>query len=141
MNDKLNINEQICFPIYLLAKDIIALYKPLLNALNLTYPQYLVMLVLWENETRTVNTIGKTLNLDSGTLTPLLKRLQQKELVTRTRSVTDERVVNISLTTKGAQLKNEAQCIPEQMMEAMNVSVEDLTTLKELVIKILNSKK
>ncbi|KJD34478.1 MarR family transcriptional regulator [Tamlana nanhaiensis] len=141
MDDKLKINQQLCFPIYLLAKDIIALYRPLLNAIGLTYPQYLVMLVLWENHSQTVNTIGKKLSLDSGTLTPLLKRLQQKELVIRTRSSEDERVVNITLTNKGALLKNNAQCIPEQMVEAMNVSIEDLTSLKELVIKILNSKK
>lgn len=140
-SDKLKLNQQLCFPIYLLAKDIVNLYKPLLQAINLTYPQYLVMLVLWEHETLSVKSIGDKLSLDSGTLTPLIKRLLNKELVIKQRSEQDERIVNISLTQKGKTLKNEAQCIPEEMMSLLNLSEEELNTFKNTIKKIINKRK
>ncbi|SDH94476.1 DNA-binding transcriptional regulator, MarR family [Flavobacterium omnivorum] len=136
MKDQLHISEQVCFPVYALAKEIINQYRPLLEALELTYPQYLVMLVLWEHEAQTVNQLGDKLKLDSGTLTPLLKRMETKAFVTRIRSTIDERIVNISLTEKGVALKEKAACIPKQLMEAMNVSAEDLLILKNIITKI-----
>lgn len=137
MKDQLHISEQVCFPVYVFAKEIINQYRPLLTELELTYPQYLVMMVLWEYKEQTVNQLGEKLKLDSGTLTPLLKRMEQKDLVCRTRSTIDERLVHISLTLKGEALKEKASCIPAQLMESMNVSVEDLTTLKNIITKIL----
>lgn len=136
MKDQLHISEQVCFPVYAFAKEIINQYRPLLEALELTYPQYLVMLVLWEHEVQTVNQLGDKLKLDSGTLTPLLKRMETKAFVTRIRSTVDERIVNISLTEKGVALKEKAACIPKQLMEAMNVSAEDLLILKNIITKI-----
>ncbi|MCB4809063.1 MarR family transcriptional regulator [Tamlana sp. 62-3] len=140
-SDKLKLNQQLCFPIYLLAKDIVSLYKPLLQAINLTYPQYLVMLILWENDALSLKSIGERLSLDSGTLTPLIKRLLSKELVIKKRSEEDERIVNISLTEKGKALKTEAQCIPEELMSIMNLSNEELENFRETIKKILNKRK
>ena len=136
MKDQLHISEQVCFPVYVFAKEIINQYRPFLEALELTYPQYLVMLVLWEHKEQTVNQLGEKLKLDSGTLTPLLKRMEHKEFVFRIRSTVDERLVNISLTEKGKALKGKASCIPGQLMEAMNVSEEDLLVLKNIITKI-----
>lgn len=136
MKDQLHISEQVCFPVYAFAKEIINQYRPLLEALELTYPQYLVMLVLWEYKEQTVNQLGDKLKLDSGTLTPLLKRMETKAFVTRIRSTVDERIVNISLTEKGVALKEKAACIPLQLMEVMNVSAEDLLILKNIITKI-----
>lgn len=141
MKNPLLINEQVCFPIYVFAKEIINQYRPLLETLDLTYPQYLVMMVLWEMESQTVNQIGEKLQLDSGTLTPLLKRLEQKEFVHRIRSKADERIVNISLTNKGKSLKEKATCIPEQLMDSMQVSFEDISELKNIISKIMSRTK
>ncbi|OQP66252.1 MarR family transcriptional regulator [Niastella vici] len=139
MEDKLLLSSQVCFPIYTLAKEIVNQYRPLLNDLDLTYPQYLVMLVLWEQQEQTVNQLGEKLKLDSGTLTPLLKRLAQKGLVARNRDEADERVVNITLTKEGKKLKAKAQCIPQQLAASMKVSVKDLQLLKNLIEKILSN--
>jgi DNA-binding MarR family transcriptional regulator len=98
------------------------------------------MLVLWEGEEQTVNQLGEKLQLDSGTLTPLLKRMEQKEFLARTRSTKDERVVNISLTEKGKAIKAKAKCVPEQIMNSIGVSEEDLTNLKNSITKIINTK-
>lgn len=140
-SDKLKLNQQLCFPIYLLAKDIVSLYKPLLQAINLTYPQYLVMLILWEHNSISLKSIGEKLSLDSGTLTPLIKRLLSKELVIKKRNEKDERIVNISLTEKGKALETEAQCIPEELMSIMNLTNEELETFRETIKKILNKRK
>ena len=136
MKDQLHLSEQVCFPVYVFAKEIINQYRPLLDELNLTYPQYLVMLVLWEHEEQTVNELGNKLKLDSGTLTPLLKRMELKDFVIRNRSKIDERIVLIALTEKGKVLKEKASCIPTQLMEAMELSIEDLTLLKNIITKI-----
>jgi DNA-binding MarR family transcriptional regulator len=122
--------------VYLLAREVIGHYRPLLEALDLTYPQYLVLLVLWETNRQTVNQLGEQLKLDSGTLTPLLKRLEHKGLLNRARSNTDERVVELTLTAKGKALKQKARCIPEQLMSTLNVSAADLLQLKQLIEKI-----
>ncbi|MFN7099701.1 MAG: MarR family winged helix-turn-helix transcriptional regulator, partial [Flavobacterium sp.] len=115
--------------------------RPLLDAIELTYPQYLVMMVLWEHDSQTVNQLGGKLHLDSGTLTPLLKRLETKSLVSRTRSTTDERIVNITLTQKGKELQTQAATIPQQLMQAMNLEMEDLEELKRIITKISNKNK
>lgn len=141
MNEQLNLSQQVCFPIYAFAKEIINQYRPLLDAIELTYPQYLVMMVLWEHDSQTVNQLGGKLHLDSGTLTPLLKRLETKSLVSRTRSTTDERIVNITLTTKGKELQTQAATIPQQLMKAMNLEMEDLEELKRIIAKISNKNK
>ncbi|QIH37544.1 MarR family transcriptional regulator [Flavobacterium sp. Sr18] len=132
------LSQQVCFPIYAFAKEIINQYRPLLDAIGLTYPQYLVMLVLWEFESQTVNQLGEKLKLDSGTLTPLLKRMESKLLVTRTRSSSDERIVNIALTQNGKALQIKAANVPAQLIEAMNVTVEELQELKNIISKISN---
>ena len=131
--------NQLCFPVYTLAKEIINHYRPLLENLDLTYPQYLVMLVLWEEQEQTVNQLGEQLKLDSGTLTPLLKRMEQKGLVARTRDTGDERVVNITLTQEGKKLKAKALSVPSQLVASMKVSKNDLLVLKSTIEKILKN--
>lgn len=138
MVNSLLLKNQICFPVYALAREIIGHYRPLLDEMDLTYPQYLVMMVLWEERTQTVNQLGEKLMLDSGTLTPLLKRLQQKGLINRERSSEDERVVCISLTDSGMALLDQAACIPGKMTNSLGISAEDLVQLKSITDKILN---
>ncbi len=138
MADLLKLENQVCFPVYALAKEIINQYRTFLDKLDLTYPQYLVMLVLWEHKEQTVTQIGEKLRLDSGTLTPLLKRLEQKGIVSRSRSTCDERVVNITLTETGKELKAKAKDLPKSLMESMQVPMEELKTLKESVERILD---
>ncbi|WP_394421817.1 MarR family winged helix-turn-helix transcriptional regulator [Tenacibaculum mesophilum] len=138
MSEQLKLKNQVCFPVYTLAKEIISLYRPLLKEVDLTYPQYLVMMVLWEEGNQSVSEIGSKLNLDSGTLTPLLKRLEQKHLIERKRETTDERVVKINLTDKGKSIHKKATCIPDQMMTSLNVSTEKLIELKNTIEYILN---
>lgn len=138
MKDILNLDNQVCFPIYSLAKEMVNHYRPFLDELNITYPQYLVLLVLWEEKEQTVGQIGEKLFLDTGTLTPLLKRMEQKGILMRTRSEKDERVVNLKLTTHGIALKTKALEIPEKLMKSMNVSEQELIALKTIINKILN---
>lgn len=135
-NKQLKLNNQLCFPIYALSRDIVAAYRPLLEAIDLTYPQYLALLVLWEKEEQTVSQLGEQLDLDSGTLTPLLKRLEQKGLVHRRRSVADERSVIISLTESGSSLQTKAACIPAKLLQALPVSAVELETLQRIICKI-----
>lgn len=137
-SDGLLLRNQVCFPLYALSKEITNMYRPLLLSLDLTYPQYLVMMVLWEHDGLTVSEIGEKLLLDSGTLTPLLKRLQIKALVDRVRNTEDERVVELFLTEKGRKLKQQACKIPEAMMAKMDVEVSELQNLHQLLGKILN---
>lgn len=138
MSEQLKLTNQVCFPVYTLAKEVISLYRPILKELDLTYPQYLVMLVLWEEGTLNVSEIGAKLNLDSGTLTPLLKRLEQKKLIERKREITDERVVKINLTELGKNIQEKAECVPGQIMTSLNISVDKLTELKNIIEHILN---
>lgn len=141
MVDLLKLESQVCFPIYALSREITNLYRPLLDKLDITYPQYLVLLILWEHKEQTVNQIGRKLQLDNGTLTPLLKRLEQKGVLVRTRSKADERVVIVSLTTAGEEIKEKAKCIPERLIESLNISSEELAQLKSSIDKILNRNK
>jgi len=121
-----------------MAKEITGLYRPFLDELDITYPQYLVMMVLWEKDGLTVNQIGEKLYLDSGTLTPLLKRLEAKGFVIRKRKKEDERVVEVFLDQAGKDLQQKACEIPAKMQEKLNLTTEDLFELKETIQKILS---
>ena len=132
------LGNQICFPLYVISKEITGMYRPFLEELDITYPQYLVMMVLWENEGLTVNQIGEKLFLDSGTLTPLLKRLEAKSYLERKRKKEDERVVQVFLTDEGRVLQEMACAIPGKMAEKLSLSEDDLLGLKATVDKILN---
>jgi len=140
MKDLLKLDNQLCFPLYALSREIIQRYRPHLDEIGLTYPQYLVLMVLWENDRQTVNQIGHKLLLDSGTLTPLLKRLEQKEIVLRQRSTVDERVVEISLTTIGIELKKKAKCIPEKLIQELEITQEEIDSIRSIADKILKLK-
>jgi DNA-binding MarR family transcriptional regulator len=145
MKEQLKLANQVCFPIYLLAKEIINQYRPILDTLDLTYSQYLVMLVLWEHGEQTVSELGEKLNLDSGTLTPLLKRLEQKKFIFRTRKSTDERVVEISTTALGHNLHKKAVQVPQQLIDSICISKNDFKNLKidieNILTRINNNKK
>jgi MarR family transcriptional regulator, organic hydroperoxide resistance regulator len=114
-DDALLLEQQLCFALYNASRALIRAYGPLLGPLDLTYPQYLVMLILWEEKSASVKTLGERLALDSGTLTPLLKRLEQRGLVTRRRDPDDERVVRIELTPEGQKLRSKARRIPTEL--------------------------
>lgn len=134
----LELGNQLCFPIYVIAKEIISLYRPFLDELGITYSQYLVMMVLWEEDGLTVNQIGDKLYLDSGTLTPLLKKLESKGFVIRKRKKEDERVVQVFLSDQGRSLQQNACEIPLKMQEKLDLTKDDLLELKETVQKILS---
>jgi MarR family transcriptional regulator, organic hydroperoxide resistance regulator len=132
------LQEQLCFSVYSLSLAINKVYRPLLKKLGLTYSQYLVMLVLWESDQRTVSDIGEQLFLDSATLTPLLKRLESAALVQRIRSSQDERQVIICLTEQGRQLRQQAAGIMDDMLCAMGCSLEELGALRERLNSLRN---
>ncbi|MFN7693499.1 MAG: MarR family winged helix-turn-helix transcriptional regulator [Burkholderiales bacterium] len=127
------LNNQLCFALYSTSLAMTKLYKPLLDELGLTYPQYLVMLVLWERDGLMVSELGERLALDSGTLTPLLKRLEAAELVTRVRDLEDERRVRITLTAAGRKLKARARKIPGCILAASQCSLPELAALTQQV--------
>src|SRR3569623_862049 len=127
----LRLDNQICFAVYSAAHAFKRFYKPLLDRLGLTYPQYLVMLVLWERDDVPLKDIGEKLFLDSGTLTPLLKRLEAAHLVRRTRSSEDERQVLIALTAQGHALKEKARAVPQSILAASACSVSELVAMKD----------
>jgi DNA-binding MarR family transcriptional regulator len=135
---ELLIENQLCFTIYACSREITKLYQPYLDKIGLTYSQYIVMLVLWERQQCTVKEIGEALFLDSGTLTPLLKRLQAAGLIVRERSVQDERKVLISLTEQGWKLQSDATCIPGKMMEGTTMSSDESTELLYQFKNLLN---
>jgi DNA-binding MarR family transcriptional regulator len=127
----LRLSDQLCFALYAASRAVTATYVPLLEPLGLTYPQYIVMLVLWENDGLSVKRIGEELTLDSGTLTPLLKRLEAQGLVKRRRSTEDERVVEIFLTSEGKSLKQKAKSVPEKLACSFGVPLEQIIQLRE----------
>jgi DNA-binding MarR family transcriptional regulator len=132
----LRLDNQICFAVYSAAHAFNRVYKPLLDRLGLTYPQYLVMLVLWERDGVALKEIGEQLFLDSGTLTPLLKRLEQAGLIKRTRSTEDERQVLIGLTSHGHALKDKARSVPPSILAASQCSVAELSTMKNEIVAL-----
>lgn len=128
-NPALLLDNQLCFALYSTSQAMTQMYKPLLEAMDLTYPQYLVMLLLWEKDGQTVSALGERLYLDSGTLTPLLKRLEGKGVLQRQRAVQDERRVEIHLTAQGRQLKNRAAKIPACVLQAAACPLPELIAL------------
>src|SRR4051794_7642133 len=134
----LRLDNQICFAVYSTAHAFNRVYKPLLDKLGLTYPQYLVMLVLWERDGVPVKDIGERLFLDSGTLTPLLKRLEAAELIKRTRSTEDERQVKIALTPKGHALRERARAVPQAILANSACPVGELLTMKNELVALRN---
>jgi len=135
--DKLLLKNQICFPLYLCSKEIIRKYTPFLNKLDLTYTQYIVMMYLWENKECNVKKLGKTLLLDSNTLTPLLKKLESKNYITRTKSSNDSRNTIIKITDSGLKLKENALSIPDSITKCVNLSGEEAQTLYKILYKVL----
>jgi DNA-binding MarR family transcriptional regulator len=130
------LNDMLCFTVYSTAHAFNRVYKPLLDALELTYPQYLVMFGLWERDGVTVKQIGEQLHLDSGTLTPLLKRLESAGLVRRARDAADERQVRISLTPKGAALREKARTVGHGVIDACQHSRDELKALNAQLVKL-----
>lgn len=140
--DLLLLDKQLCFPIYACARKIVAAYHPFLKAVGLTYTQYVTMMVIWEEKTVSVHDLGQRLYLDSGTLTPVLKKLEQAGYIERRRSTEDERVVLAILTEKGKQLKQKAASVPEQMgchlAESGGILTPDeVTAMKAELYKII----
>lgn len=135
----LQLEEQVCFPIYATSRMITRMYQPWLEPLNLTYPQYLVMLVLWEKENLSISTLGKKLYLNTNTLTPLIKKLINKGFVKKKRSEEDERTVYLTLSAKGQSLKKEAENIPLSIVNAMDMTTDELKQLRSLTWKFLQS--
>lgn len=134
----LKLENQLCFPLYACSKEIVKRYKPFLDELNLTYTQYIAMMVLWDKGEVTVSELGKELFLDSGTLTPLLKKLEQKGYVTRMRMEHDERNVCITITKQGEKLKEEAVHVPEKMQSCLSISQTEAESLYKILHKIMN---
>ena len=135
--DMLKLENQLCFPLYAAAKEVVNKYKPYLDEIELTYTQYIAMMVLWERKSIGVKELGERLYLDSGTLTPLLKRLESKGFISRERSSEDERTVNATLTKAGERLKEKAMEIPAKMSDCMPLSMEEAQTLYKLLYKLL----
>ncbi|WP_243385818.1 MarR family winged helix-turn-helix transcriptional regulator [Bacillus kexueae] len=135
--DHLKLDHQLCFLIYASSREMTKLYRPILQELDITYPQYLALLVLWEKDGVSVKELGKKLYLDSGTLTPMLKRMEANELITRSRSTEDERTVFIFLTEKGKVLREKAKCIPNAIIEKAKVKEEELALLMPLLRSFL----
>ena len=142
MTDKYNalkLENQLCFPLYACSKEVVKRYKPFLDALDLTYTQYITMMVMWEKEQMNVKELGDCLYLDSGTLTPLLKKLESKGYITRERSKEDERNLIVSITEKGKKLRENALEVPKQMGQCVNLSSEEAKTLYSLLYKLLGN--
>ena len=135
--DKLKLENQLCFPLYAASKEIVRHYKPFLDKLDMTYTQYITMMVMWEHKELTVKELGQYLYLDSGTLTPLLKTMEKKGWVERNRSKEDERVLNVSITVQGQALREKALCVPEQMAGCVCLEPEEAADLYKLLNKIL----
>ncbi len=137
MNDNLLLSNQVCFLFYQIDREITSLYRPFLDSLGLTYPQYLVMLVLWEEDNITVGHLGERLALDTGTISPLVKRMEKAGLLTRSRDGHDERVVRIMLTEKGIALKETAASVPEALASCLELSYEEYLKLKKDMTALL----
>lgn len=132
----LALDNQLCFALYATSLAMTKLYKPLLAPLGLTYPQYLVMLVLWEHDDQTVNDVGHALQLDSGTLTPLLKRMETAGWLSRQRDAADERRVRLHLTPKGRTLKQAAQSVPSAIACQLGLSTSDIVSLRRTLVDV-----
>ena len=136
--DSLKLENQLCFPLYAASRELIKKYKPFLDDLDLTYTQYITLMLLWEQKSMTVKEMGDRLYLDSGTLTPLLKKLESKGLLTRVRSTEDERNLNVTITEEGEALKSRAVCIPEKIVNSLTLDSEEAKTLYRILYKLLS---
>ncbi|PGT81208.1 MULTISPECIES: MarR family winged helix-turn-helix transcriptional regulator [Bacillaceae] len=132
-NEELKLDNQLCFSLYACSRAILRLYRPFLDEMNLTYPQYLVLLVLWEKQQSSVKELGELLELDSGTLTPMLKRMETAELIERRRDKADERVVLVTITEKGASIKEKAACVPQSLLNSSGMSVDEILALNKAI--------
>jgi len=137
MEDPLALDRQVCFALAAASRSVIGLYRPVLEPLGLTHPQYLVMLALWERSPRRVRDIGDALLLDSATLSPLLKRLEASGLLRRTRSTTDERAVDIALTPEGAALRVQAEAVPGQIVARLGLPIAHLEQVRDQLTALL----
>ena len=135
--DALKLENQLCFPLYACSREIIKQYKPYLDEIDLTYTQYIAMMVLWEKKAVTVKELGNALFLDSGTLTPLLKKMETKGLIHRQRSAEDERSLIVSLTEEGEALKEQALAVPYKMAQCTGLAPEEAAQLYQLLYKML----
>lgn len=137
IHDVLKLENQLCFPLYACAKEMVRKYKPFLDEIGLTYTQYIAMMVLWQQKSLTVKELGAYLYLDSGTLTPLLKKLENEGLVSRQRDARDERSVIISISEKGMALRDQAISIPPKMGDCINLSPNETKDLYTMLYKLL----
>ncbi len=137
--DCLKLENQLCFPLYAASREILRMYTPLLKEIDLTYTQYIVMMVMWEKKTVTVGEIGKMLYLDTGTLSPLLKSMEKKSLIKRQRNSLDERIVEISITEEGEKLKEKAASIPQKIGSCLKITKEEAETLYKILYEIIDS--
>ncbi len=141
INDKyecIKLENQLCFSLYALSREIIRLYKPFLDKYNLTYTQYLTMIVIWENDGINIKEIGNRLHLDSGTLTPVIKKLEAMSLITKHRDSNDDRVVIVELTENGKSLREEVLNVPELVSCKLGLTQEEFDSLKFPIEKLLN---
>ena len=139
MNEKLKLENQLCFPLYACAKEIVRRYTPLLDPLGLTYTQYIAMMVMWEHKSISVKDMGKLLFLDSGTLTPMLKKMEKAGWIQRKRSEIDERMVILTITARGEELHDKAAEIPTNMAGCVTLENEDALQLYSLLQKMMKS--
>ena len=142
MMEQLKLDNQLCFPFYSVSRMIIRKYQPFLDELEITYPQYLVLMVLWETDSMPVNDIAKRLFLQTNTVTPLLKRMESQEIITREKATDDERKVIVCLTEKGQAMEQSAAEIPFKLVEAMNnFSVDELKALHSTLYRMIDQLK
>ena len=139
MNENLKLENQLCFPLYACAKEIVRRYTPLLEPLGLTYTQYIAMMVMWEHKSISVRDMGKLLFLDSGTLTPMLKKMEKAGWIQRKRSESDERMVILTITTRGEELHDKAAEIPSKMARCVTLENDEALQLYSLLNKMMKS--
>jgi len=139
MDDNLKLENQLCFPLYACSKEIIRKYKPLLDKLDLTYTQYITMMVLWEHNNINVKTLGEILYLDSGTLTPVLNKLESKNYISKTSNDKDKRNLVITITEEGMKLKEKARVVPTEIGKCVNLTTEESYELYKLLYKMLKN--
>ena len=137
--DALALDRQVCFALAAASRSVIGLYRPVLEPLGLTHPQYLVMLALWESSPRTVRNIGEALALEPATLSPLLKRLEAAGLITRRRKVDDERSLDVELTDAGRALRSRAEGVPAQIVERLGMPVAELEATRDALTRLLEA--
>ncbi|WP_166245378.1 MarR family winged helix-turn-helix transcriptional regulator [Paenibacillus turpanensis] len=135
----LKLEEHLCFSLYACSRAILRVYRPYLDELQLTYPQYLVLVTLWDKQKSTIKELGEALDLDTGTLTPMLKRMESAGLLRRERDTKDERVVNIHITPEGMSLQEKAACVPQSLLLASGMKEEELVQLNSAILHLLRN--